>query len=149
MEYFVLQADKKLKEGQQSYRIPGCKNNMLEPITEMIPPTQASVINRKLEWLIPNNQVNQQHISLHYPHFKILEAGKESTATGVKLMDGMPKPVEPKAETKTKPSPQEIQKLKAERIAELKELGVEPPKNSSLPKLDELLAAKQEELLNS
>jgi hypothetical protein len=204
MDYFVLKADKKLKESQSPYRIPGCKDSMLNIIDGMIPPTAVSVSNRHLEWLIPNNQLNQQHISTHYSHFSILKAGEESTNANVKLMENMPPPltdeqlkatqekldakkklstdriaecaeykefiadpesidfgemseedykslldgVKAKKEAK-KPSPQDIQKLKAKRVAELKELGVDAPKNSSLPKLDELLNAKREEILNS
>jgi hypothetical protein len=204
MDYFVLKADKKLKESQSPYRIPGCKDNMLEIIDGMIPPTNVSVVNRHLEWLIPNNQMNQQHISAHYSHFSILKAGEESKVAKAKTMPNMPPPltdeqlkakqeeidakkklstdrlaecaeyiefiadpesidfgemsdedykslldgVKAKKEAK-KPSPQDIQKLKAKRVAELKELGVDAPKNSSLPKLDELLKAKQEEILNS
>jgi hypothetical protein len=157
MDYFVLKADKKLKESQSPYRIPGCKDSMLNIIDGMIPPTAVSVSNRHLEWLIPNNQLNQQHISTHYSHFSILKAGEESTNADVKLMPGMPKPAEPKkgAEKPTAPpekpvqSNDDIKKLKAKRVAELKELGVDAPKNSSLPKLDELLNAKREEILNS
>lgn len=163
MDYFVLKADKKLKESQSPYRIPGCKDNMLEIIDGMIPPTNVSVVNRHLEWLIPNNQMNQQHISAHYSHFSILKAGEESKNTEVKLMPGMPEPVEPEKEApekekpvaeklvpeKAAPSPDDIKKLKAKRVAELKELGVTAPKNLSLPKLDELLKSTQEAILNS
>jgi len=158
MDYFVLKADKKLKEGQSSYRIPGCKDSMLNIIDGMIPPTAVSVANRHLEWLIPNNQLNQQHISSHYSHFSILNAGEESTNADVKLMPGMPAPATQKKKDADKPkvtpekpvqSNEDIKKLKAKRVAELKELGVDAPKNLSLPKLDELLKATQEKILNS
>jgi len=89
MEYFVLQAEKKLKKDQLSYSLPGMKTNDLNPI-EMLDPTSVSVENKLLEWIIPNNQHNQSWISRHYSHFTVLKAGEEAEIVKVDIMKGMP-----------------------------------------------------------
>lgn len=89
-EYFVLQADRDLEPGQPAYSIPGLKNALMANML-MLSATLVSVKNRRLEWLIPNNQYNQGWISQNYSHFKVLKAGKEAKLVkDIKPMEGLP-----------------------------------------------------------
>lgn len=94
MQYFVLQRTDLLKEGQQAYSIPGLVDSYMNKLP-LLPATEVSIQSKKLEWLIPNNQFNQSHISQHYPTFRILKAGQEAKFnTSVKIMEGMPAPLD-------------------------------------------------------
>jgi len=161
MEYFVLQSIIKLVKDQKPYGIQGLRD-IYNNVQETLAPTTASIENGLLEWLIPNNQFNQAWISQHYSHFKILQAGEESKF----VMAGMPAPLdsEPSEGGANKmPSPkpsvkvsyialdqdteefkalekvEQIKLLKADKIAELKSLGVNAPTNSKLETLDKKL----------
>lgn len=97
MEYFVLQAKIALKKGDNSYSIPGLKNNVGSLLNTggMTPPTQASVDHGIQEWIIPNNAFNQSWISQHFSQsHKILLAGEERLFGGITTMEGMPAPLE-------------------------------------------------------
>lgn len=151
MDYFVLQAKEKLKEDQQAYAIPGIRD-VYGKVVDMVWPTDVSVELGLLEWLIPNNAFNQHWISRHYSHFKIIE--KETGLAPVTLMPGMPEPQdfkEPEVsevaeKTEDELKKEAIEELKRAKHAELSELGIKAPKNSSLKKLDKLIeeASKEE-----
>lgn len=89
MEHFILQAEKKLSEGQQPYGIPGLRD-IFGNEQKIKAPTEPSIKNGLLEWIVPNNAFNQAWLSEHYSHFKILQAGQEAKG---QLMPGMPAPI--------------------------------------------------------
>jgi hypothetical protein len=99
MEYFVLQARTKTKNGY-FYHIPGLKNDMGGKM-EQVPPTQASRTSGLLEWIVPNNKFNQNWVSMHYSHLKILHAGEEQEFKAANLMPNMPPPKEPSTLSKS------------------------------------------------
>lgn len=92
-EYFVLQDPVKREPNSYYFHIPKCKNIVGGQIPQ-IPPTASSIKSGLLEWIIPNNQFNQNHISQHYSHFKILRAGEEQEFVGVEKMANMPEPMQ-------------------------------------------------------
>ena len=161
MEYFVLQAKIKLNKGDNPYHIPRLKDalgNLLD-IGGMTPATPASIESGVLEWIIPNNQSNQSHISRHYAKSHIiLKAGEERTfESNIGPMEGMPEPLAasnsnplsnntPPPPKVVKPvkvkklGPQEIKKLKSEISEKLTALGTEIPTKATLPELEALFA---------
>jgi len=133
MEYFVLQRNEKLKKDQPYYAIPGLVDVYMNKLA-LLQPTQVSVQNRLLEWLIPNNQYNQSWISQHYPTFKILKSGEEARIANVKLMKGMPPPIDEQEELDLEPeeieediTEEDFERIEA-LIAEIKEVKEVKPK---------------------
>ena len=71
-EVFILRSNRELVPGQAYYAIPGLKSELLEPLGKLNP-TEASIVTRTLEWVIPNTPHNRAWVARHYSHFKVLK----------------------------------------------------------------------------
>ena len=142
--YFVLQNPVKRAKSAGYYSIPGLRNSV-GVVGKPLAPTAVSIEAGILEWIITDNPFNQDWITKHYSQLNKLEAGSELKVAGPGPIEIEPEVVEAEIveEVEEEPkrlSPKKIKSLKVEISKQLVELGIDAPKNSSLPDLENLLS---------